>query len=134
VVLSACRSASGTVLRGEGMLGLARSFFQAGARSVVGNLWPMRDDEAEAFMNEFSRRLARGKTLSEALAGARRSRVEAGDPAAAWAGMIVLGDGDAVPIPARAGSFRDARSWGAILLVAVLLAGALALVYRRLRL
>jgi CHAT domain-containing protein len=94
VVLSACRSSTGALLRGEGLQSLARSFLEAGARAVVGNLWPVRDDEAEAMMAAFYRRLGSGKNVSESLAGARRERIRAGAPAAAWAGVVVVGDGD----------------------------------------
>ena len=99
VILSACRSASGTLVRGEGTLGLARGFFRAGARAVIGNLWPLRDDDAELLVRELSRRLARGQSLASALAEARSSRIEAGAPTDAWAGLILLGDGDFVPHP-----------------------------------
>jgi tetratricopeptide (TPR) repeat protein len=94
VVLSACRSSSGALLRGEGLLSLARSFLEAGARAVVGNLWPVRDDEALALVGSFYRRLGEGQSVSGALAGARRERMRAGAPAAAWAGLVVVGDGD----------------------------------------
>jgi CHAT domain-containing protein len=99
VLLSGCRSATGEVLAGEGVMGLARAFFQAGALAVVGNLWPVRDDEAASLMEEFARGLSRGQSVATALAGARRSRIAAGAPAAAWAGLVVLGDGDVVPVP-----------------------------------
>jgi CHAT domain-containing protein len=98
VVLSACRTAAGTVLEGEGVLGLARAFFQGGARTVVGSLWPLRDDEAERLFAAFYRRLAEGRSVAEALAEAKRERMRRGDPAAAWAGPVVLGDGDARPL------------------------------------
>jgi tetratricopeptide (TPR) repeat protein len=99
VVLSACRSASGPVLSGEGVIGLAQAFFQAGARTVVGSLWPLRDDEAERVFRAFYSRLAEGKTVAAALAAARRGAIRDGLPAAAWAGLAVLGDGDVVPVP-----------------------------------
>jgi CHAT domain-containing protein len=99
VVLSACRSASGAVFEGEGVMGLARGFFQAGARAVVGSLWPLRDDEAERIVRGLYRHLAEGRSVAAALATARREAIHDGRPAAAWAGLVVLGDGDAVPVP-----------------------------------
>jgi CHAT domain-containing protein len=131
VILSACRSASGTVLRGEGTLGLARAFFQAGARAVVGNLWPLRDDDAEALIGELSRGLARGQPLSRALAGARAARIEAGAPAAAWAGLVVLGDGDVAPFPDGRGRFGGLALWFLAGLGFLLLAGAAVGLLRR---
>jgi CHAT domain-containing protein len=104
VVLSACRTAGGSVLRGEGVLSLARAFFQAGAPAVVGSLWPLRDDEAAALFSAFYDELARGKSLGAALRGAQRSAVARGLPAAAWAGLVVMGDPSRVPFPGGAGS------------------------------
>ncbi len=98
VVLSACRSASGVVIGGEGVLGLARAFFQAGAGTVVGSLWPLRDDEAAALFESFYRHLGRGATLGAALREAQRERIRTGAPAASWAGLVVLGNGDVAPV------------------------------------
>jgi CHAT domain len=100
VVLAACRSASGLGLRGEGVVGLARSFFEAGAHGVVGSLWPLRDDESSVLLEGFYRGLARGSSVAEAMAGARRERIGAGAATAAWAGMVVLGDGEIRPLAA----------------------------------
>ena len=86
VVLSACRSAAGLQVGGEGVLGLARGFFVAGARTVVGSLWPLRDDDAEALFREFYRELRDGASVATALTQARRARIQAGVPPAAWAG------------------------------------------------
>ena len=122
VVLSACQSASGTVLRGEGVLSLARAFFQAGATTVVGSLWRLRDDEAAAFFDRFYHHLAAGETVSSAMATAQNDLIRAGKPAAAWAGLTVLGDGTAVI--ARP---RPATPWWALALLAVSTAVALAL-------
>jgi hypothetical protein len=101
VVLAACQSASGAVVAGEGVMGLARAFFQAGARTVVGSLWPQRDDEAERLMRELYGHLAEGESVAAALSAAQRDRLSAGAPVAAWAGLVVLGDGDVAPVPAR---------------------------------
>lgn len=112
VVLSTCRSASGALIGGEGLLSLAHGFFQAGARTVVGTLWPLRDDEAERLFDAFYGRLAQGLSVGEALAGARRERIDAGAPAAAWAGMVLLGDATAVPVPGGRPS-GGSRGWAA---------------------
>jgi CHAT domain-containing protein len=94
VILSACSSASGPVVAGEGVVGLARSFFEAGAVAVIASLWPLHDDEAEVITGRFARLLADGHTVERALARTRREQIRAGGPAAAWAGLVVIGNGD----------------------------------------
>jgi CHAT domain-containing protein len=102
VVLSACQTASGAVLNGEGVLSLARSFFEAGARAVIGTRWPIRDDDAAVMFEAFYRRLGEGASLSEALAHAKRESIDAGRPASAWASVELLGDGTIRPFAGRA--------------------------------
>ena len=99
VILSACRSASGPVIGGDGVMGLAHAFFLAGSRTVVAGLWPLRDDEVSLLMEEFARELAGGRTVAAALTSAKRTLIRGGAPAAAWAGLVVLGEGDQVPLP-----------------------------------
>jgi len=43
--------------------------------------------------------LGRGETVGAALAAARRERIRSGAHTAAWAGLVVLGDADLVPVP-----------------------------------
>jgi CHAT domain-containing protein len=129
VVLSACRSASGEVLRGEGLIGLGRAFFRAGSPAVVGSLWPLRDDEAAELFAGFYRALRDGASLGAALRAAQREAIDAGLPAGAWAGLVVAGDGRLVPLPARATVQTDRRGW--IAAIALSLAAAAALAWRR---
>ncbi|HYU32606.1 MAG TPA: CHAT domain-containing protein [Thermoanaerobaculia bacterium] len=133
VVLSSCRSASGTVLRGEGVLGLARAFFQAGAHTVVASLWPLRDDDGAALFDRFYEHLGQGEDVAAALRAAQRERAEDGAPAYAWAGLIVLGDGEIVPLPG--GSKQPALPAGLLLgtAFAALLLGAGGVVWWRRR-
>jgi CHAT domain-containing protein len=121
VVLAACRSASGSLVAGEGVMSLARAFFQAGAHGVVGSLWPLRDDEAALLLDAFYRHAAQGRSLGAALASAQRDAISAGLPAAAWAGLVVVGDPALVPFP---GGIRRAPAWLVPLLIG---AAALAL-------
>ena len=109
VILSACSSASGEITESEGVVGLARAFFQAGARAVVGSLWPLRDDEAAAMMTRAIGELSRGASVGEAVASTRRAALAEGLPPAAWAGLVVLGDADHVPVPG--GSRRGRSRW-----------------------
>lgn len=99
VVLSACAGASGRVVDGEGVFGIARAFLQAGARAVVASVWPVEDREAERVFTRFSDALGDGVTVDEALHIAQEDARAAGLPAAAWAGLVVVGDGGWAPFP-----------------------------------
>ncbi|WP_242594028.1 CHAT domain-containing protein [Corallococcus exiguus] len=103
VVLSSCRGASGALLAGEGVLSLARAFFESGARAVVASLWPMRDAEAAELLERYYRHLAAGKGAASALREAQREAWEDGEPAAMWAGLGVMGDAALVPVRPAAG-------------------------------
>ncbi len=98
VVLSACESAGGSVLSGEGPLSLARAFFAGGAGAVVATRWPLRDDDAALIMGRFYEALGAGEGAASALRLARLDAIERGLPAAAWAGVVLLGDGRRAPL------------------------------------
>lgn len=53
VVLSACRTALGREVRGEGLTSLAQSFLDAGAARVVVTLWDVGDASAAELMSRF---------------------------------------------------------------------------------
>ncbi|MGD8428004.1 MAG: CHAT domain-containing protein [Balneolaceae bacterium] len=57
VVLSACNTGLGKVVKGEGMLGMQRSFFYAGTSTVVVSLWNVYDRSTAFMMNEFYKEL-----------------------------------------------------------------------------
>lgn len=91
VVLSACETLSGPLYTGEGLMGLARGFLAAGARTVVATRWPVGPAMAR-LMASYHRRLAAGALPSGAL---REAKLELRlDPATAhpffWAGLVVL--------------------------------------------
>jgi CHAT domain-containing protein len=70
VILSACNTAAGDGSAGApGLSGLARSFFYAGARSLLVSHWPVRDDVAARLtVDAVKLRLANpGMTRAEAL-------------------------------------------------------------------
>jgi CHAT domain-containing protein len=57
VVLSACDTSRGRLLPGEGVLGPAQAFLQAGAASVVASYWRIPDEHTAPFMETFYRYL-----------------------------------------------------------------------------
>src|SRR5206468_828178 len=61
VVLSACQTARGSVVEGEGVQSLAVAFLDAGARSVVASLWNVNDERTATFMEAFYRHLSAGE-------------------------------------------------------------------------
>jgi CHAT domain-containing protein/predicted negative regulator of RcsB-dependent stress response len=68
VVLSACNTALGRDVRGEGLVGLTRGFMHAGASSVVASLWKVDDDAtAELMKNLYTFMLQEGLSPSDAL-------------------------------------------------------------------
>ena len=67
VVLSCCHSGRGRVLKGEGVVGIARAFLAAGARSVLVALWAIDDEATMVFMKRFYQHLKEGKTASAAV-------------------------------------------------------------------
>lgn len=99
VVLAACETASGELLRGEGILSLTRYFLQAGARGVVASLWELPDEPAAELFSRLYRHLATGESLSGALAGAQRELLAEGGPARVWGGVVVFGDATLRPFP-----------------------------------
>ena len=109
VFLSACRSAGGALVPGEGTLGLAHAFFRAGAGAVVATLWPIRDDDARDAFDLIGQSLGQGTTVAAAVTAARTTLARRGLPAAAWASLIVMGNGEQVPL---AGGRRwEADAW-----------------------
>jgi CHAT domain-containing protein len=102
VVLSACRSALGRQLSGEGFLGLTQAFLEAGTRGVVASLWPVADRSTADLMASFYRRLARGVAPATALAEAQRELLGRGGldaHPARWAPFVLVGGGVQPPRP-----------------------------------
>jgi CHAT domain-containing protein/tetratricopeptide (TPR) repeat protein len=119
VTLSACETGAGRLLRGEGLLSLARAFRLMGARNLVVSLWKVDDAATMRFMAAFYRRLAEGQPPAVALRGAKTAALRslegadggAGEPLApqtrgvgrrsldgrssvpaAWAPFVLLGE------------------------------------------
>jgi len=96
VILSACQTGMGRLEKREGVLGLQRAFFYAGAESVLSTLWPVKDKSTAVFMENFYRFLAEGQSKAAALRSAKRQMIRSkyGHPYY-WAGFLLSGEPDA---------------------------------------
>lgn len=92
VFLSACETAQGDVLIGEGVFGLRRAFAIAGVQTVIASCWPVGDDVTEMLTINFYKELLSGRGRSESLQLARAIvRKRYPDPCD-WGGFICIGD------------------------------------------
>ena len=93
VVMAGCRTGTGPASSPEGMVGLPRVFFYAGARSVVSALWPVDDRASALFMRLFYSRLREGVGVSEALRTAKMEMQKSSyRHPFFWAGYVLYGD------------------------------------------
>ncbi len=74
VVLSACHTALGKEIRGEGLIGLTRGFLHAGAQRVVASLWQVEDRATAQWMQSFYRAMVEADLRPSA--ALRRSQIE----------------------------------------------------------
>jgi CHAT domain-containing protein/tetratricopeptide (TPR) repeat protein len=122
VVLSACRTAGGVVVSGEGLQGLTTPLLEAGARSVIATQWRIGDRSTVRLVRDLYDALARGAPVAEALREAKLAAIRRGAPASEWAGFTVVGD-PLVRVPLHAPSRRLPLGWLAAGSALVLLAG-----------
>ena len=93
VVLSCCHSGQGEV-SSEGVVGIARAFLFAGARSVVASLWAIDDEATMEFMKSFYQHLRGGESTSTALQRAMKYLRDSDNFSAPkyWAPFVLIGD------------------------------------------
>jgi CHAT domain-containing protein len=91
VTLSACRSAGARNYRGEGLVGLAWAFLEAGAQSVIAGLWDVNDRSTAQLMGALYQRMAQGQKPAEALRQAKLELLRSNGPYAKpyyWAAFL----------------------------------------------
>lgn len=100
VVLSACRTALGKEIRGEGVVGLARAFSYAGSQRVLASLWDVNDHATAGLMTDVYRgMLQMNLSPSTALAQAQRKLERSATWRAPyfWATFVLQGDWKPMP-------------------------------------
>lgn len=101
VTLSACETALGKEVKGEGLMSLVRAFMYAGTPSVLASLWKVDDEGTAKLMVEFYRNLTQGTlkngkrlTKAEALQRAQVDAIKQGRAPYYWAPFVLLGQAD----------------------------------------
>jgi CHAT domain-containing protein len=96
VTLSACETAVGRWVRGEGVVGMQYAFLSAGARGALVTLWRVPDEAAADFAEAFYAEVKAGTPHAEALRRIRVRWMTAGDDRShpsRWAGFVLVGGG-----------------------------------------
>ena len=93
VFLSACETAEGIELAGEGSANLVRAFRIAGAQRVIGSLWPVDDAATRQFAEAFYAAYLKHRSADRALAHARASlrAMPKFDRPRHWAAFVLYG-------------------------------------------
>jgi CHAT domain-containing protein len=78
VTISACRSAGARTYGGEGLVGFAWAFLQAGAQSVIAGLWDVGDKSSSQLMAKLYQGLASGMKPAAALRQAKLAMLHSG--------------------------------------------------------
>lgn len=92
VVLSACKSASGQIIDGEGILALPNGFIGAGAHNVLASLWKVHDEKTKILMTSFYRHLLSEKSsYAESLRQAKLECIRKGFLPMDWLGFVLIG-------------------------------------------
>ena len=95
VVLSACQTGMGKLVRGEGIVGLTRAFMYAGSPAVMVSLWSVSDASTSTLMEEFYKNLVKKKlSKTDALRKAQLTMLkdEKYSHPFYWAPFVLLGD------------------------------------------
>ncbi|GAA4108354.1 CHAT domain-containing protein [Aquimarina addita] len=109
VVLSACNTSIGSIEKGEGVMSLARGFFNTGANSVVSTLWKADDTATLEITTDFYKQLKANKSKSEALRTAKLNylknhKMEKNSPYY-WSLLILIGDTESLSFTSRTISY-----------------------------
>jgi CHAT domain-containing protein len=93
VVLSACDTGRGRIT-GDGVIGLSRSFIQAGVPSVIVSLWSVPDAPTASLMTEFYRQWQQNQDKAQALRQAMLITMQTHPDPRNWAAFTLIGEAE----------------------------------------
>lgn len=90
IVLSACKTGTGEIVKGEGVMALPRGFIHAGVPNVLASMWKVHDENTRDFMVAFYRFLRQGYSYHQALRKAKIRCIDKGFLPMDWAGFVLV--------------------------------------------
>jgi len=91
VTLSACETGANVVAPGDELIGLARGFFSAGARSVLLSLWMVDDETTNQLMADFYRDVQGGGSLAASIRAAQLKMLKQMPHPFFWSPFVLVG-------------------------------------------
>ncbi len=93
IVLSACQTALGREMKGEGLIGLTRGFIYAGAKRVIASLWKVDDAVTADLMRRFYEKvMRRNQRPAAALRAAQMEMMRQHPEPFYWAAFSLQGE------------------------------------------
>jgi len=95
VTLSACETAKGKWVHGEGMIGFTRGFLYAGAKNILASFWKVNDYSTSKFMRTFYASIIEGLNKSKSLRKTKLDMINSGYDYAMpyyWASFKLIGN------------------------------------------
>jgi CHAT domain-containing protein len=94
VVLSACETAKGKIITGEGAFSLSRYFLQSGVNNVIASLWKIDDASSSAIVSNFYKNIPKESSLASALHKSKKRFIEKANALSShpkfWSGLIFI--------------------------------------------
>ncbi len=94
-LLSACNTARGESVNGEGLMGLSYALYVAGNTNTVLTLWPVADEETAEFVSSLLSKIKAGQTHAQAITTAKREFMTHTNPRKRnpyfWAPFVLYG-------------------------------------------
>jgi len=122
VVLSACDTGLGVMIKGEGLMSLSRGFLCAGAASTVMSLWSVDDCATSDLMISFYEELKNGEEKSTALKNAKLTYLSQADKLHQhpyfWAPFVLSGNVESIKIGSSVSPFVYIGGTALLLLLA----------------
>lgn len=93
VVLSACESGIGKLIRGEGLISIARGFLFSGVHNIAYSLWKVGDKSTRDLMVRFYSGLLNGNSCTQALKEAKLKMIQSEEYSYPlyWGGFVLIG-------------------------------------------
>ena len=94
-LLSACNTARGETVSGEGLMGLSYALYVAGNTNTVLTLWPVADEETAEFVSSLLTKIKAGQSHAHAITAVKREFMTHADPRKRnpyfWAPFVLYG-------------------------------------------